>query len=144
MRSVRYMGIVCASLVLRRPLAPYYLTYITDPDTPFTAVVEMTSFVDPAEVGGHHLVYLPKYVAPDDPLFEASDEEVRASFLPYLRRMYPSLRRRRRARLPGVAGAPGLRRAHTRLLGTDAVDDHVGARVCTWPARRSSRSPPST
>ncbi len=92
MRSVRYMGIVCASLVLRRRLAPYYLTYITDPDTPFTAVVEMTSFVDPAEVGGHHLVYLPKYVAPDDPLFEAGDDVIRASFLPYLQRMYPSLR----------------------------------------------------
>jgi len=62
--GVRYQGIVCASLVLRRPLAPYYLTYITDTDTPFTAVVEMTSFVDPAEVGGHTLVYLPKYVPP--------------------------------------------------------------------------------
>jgi protoporphyrinogen oxidase len=91
MRSVRYMGIVCASLVLRRPLAPYYLTYITDPDTPFTAVVEMTAFVDPAEVAGHNLVYLPKYVAPDDPLFDASDEEIRANFLPYLRRMYPTV-----------------------------------------------------
>ncbi len=92
MRAVKYMGIVCASLVLRRPLAPYYLTYITDPDTPFTAVVEMTSFVDPVEVGGNTLVYLPKYAPPDDPLFEASDDEVRASFLPYLRRMYPDLR----------------------------------------------------
>ena len=92
MRSVRYMGIVCASLVLRRPLAPYYLTYITDPETPFTAVVEMTAFVDPAELGGRHLVYLPKYVAPDDPLFEASDDEVRVAFLPYLEQMYPTLR----------------------------------------------------
>jgi protoporphyrinogen oxidase len=90
LRGVRYMGIVCASLLLDRPLGPYYLTYITDPSTPFTAVVEMTSFIDPAEVGGHHLVYLPKYVAPDDPLLDASDDEVRAAFLPYLRRMYPS------------------------------------------------------
>jgi protoporphyrinogen oxidase len=92
LRAVRYMGIVCASLVLRQPLAPYYLTYITDPDTPFTAVVEMTAFVDPQEMGGHHLVYLPKYVSPEDPLFDASDEEVRAGFLPYLQRMYPTLR----------------------------------------------------
>jgi protoporphyrinogen oxidase len=91
LRSVQYMGIVCASLVLRRPLAPYYLTYITDPDTPFTAVVEMTSFVDRAEVGGHHLVYLPKYVPPDDPLLDADDAEVRAAFLPFLQRMYPTL-----------------------------------------------------
>jgi protoporphyrinogen oxidase len=91
LRGVRYMGIVCASLLLDRPLGPYYLTYITDPSTPFTAVVEMTAFVDPAEVGGHHLVYLPKYVAPDDPLLDASDDDVRGAFLPYLRRMYPSL-----------------------------------------------------
>ena len=75
-----------------RPLAPYYLTYITDPDTPFTAVVEMTQFVDPAELGGHTLVYLPKYVAPDDPLLDAADDEVRAAFWPYLQRMYPDLR----------------------------------------------------
>jgi protoporphyrinogen oxidase len=91
LRDVTYMGIVCASLVLKRPLGPYYLTYITDPATPFTAVVEMTAFVDPVEVGGNHLVYLPKYVAPDDPLFDRSDDEIRASFLPYLRGMYPSL-----------------------------------------------------
>jgi len=91
LRAVRYMGIVCASLLLDRPLAPYYLTYITDPSTPFTAVVEMTSFVDPGQLGGRHLVYLPKYVAPDDPLLDASDDEVRGAFLPYLRRMYPSL-----------------------------------------------------
>jgi protoporphyrinogen oxidase len=92
LRGVQYMGIVCASLLLERPLAPYYLTYITDPTTPFTAVVEMTSFVDPAELGGRHLVYLPKYVAPDDPLLDADDASVRDAFLAYLRRMYPSLR----------------------------------------------------
>jgi protoporphyrinogen oxidase len=91
LRAVRYMGVVCASLLLKRPLAPYYLTYITDPATPFTAVVEMTAFVDPAEVGGHTLVYLPKYVTPDDPLLGASDDEVRTAFWPYLQRMYPDL-----------------------------------------------------
>ncbi len=91
LEGVRYQGIVCASVVLRRPLAPYYLTYLTDDDAPFTAVVEMTAFVDPAEVGGHTLVYLPKYVAPDDPLFEATDDEVRAAFLPYLQKVHPDL-----------------------------------------------------
>jgi protoporphyrinogen oxidase len=57
-----------------------------------TAVVEMTQFVDPAELGGKTLVYLPKYVLPDDPMLNASDEEVRAAFWPYLRSMYPALR----------------------------------------------------
>lgn len=86
----RYQGIVCASLVLRRPLAGYYLTYIAD-DVPFTTVIEMSAFVDPGQFGGHTLVYLPKYLPPDDPFFAADDEEVRARFLPALMRLYPDL-----------------------------------------------------
>ncbi|MGB8860168.1 MAG: FAD-dependent oxidoreductase [Ilumatobacteraceae bacterium] len=91
LQRVEYLGIVCVSLLLDRPLAPYYLTYITDPATPFTAVVEMTSFIDPAEVGGKSLVYLPKYTSTDDPLFAATDDDVVAAFTPYLRQMYPDL-----------------------------------------------------
>jgi protoporphyrinogen oxidase len=90
--AIRYQGIVCASLLLRRSLADYYLTYITD-DTPFTAVVEMSAFVDKRHLGGHALVYLPKYVAPDDPLFDGDDRDLEASFLDALDRMYPQFRR---------------------------------------------------
>lgn len=91
--GVQYVGIVCASLLLRRPLADYYLTYITDPEAPFTAVVEMTALVDPAEVGGHALVYLPKYTDPDDPLFDATDDEVVDRFLEYLVTVHPGVTR---------------------------------------------------
>jgi protoporphyrinogen oxidase len=90
LRAIPYQGIVCASVVLRRPLSPYYLTYLLD-DLPFTAVVEKTAFVDPAEVGGHTLVYLPKYVAPDDPIFEEPDASLRERFLAGLRRVHPEL-----------------------------------------------------
>ena len=92
LRAVRYMGVVCASLLLPEKLSPYYLTYLTDPASPFTAVVEMTSFVDPAEVGGWTLVYLPKYTPPDDPLFDADDAAVQAEFLPYLQALHPHVR----------------------------------------------------
>jgi protoporphyrinogen oxidase len=92
LEAVRYQGIVCVSLLLRRPLAPYYLTYITDPVCPFTAVIEMSTLVDSDRyLAGHSLVYLPKYVAPDDPLFGETDETIIDSFLPYLRSMHPTL-----------------------------------------------------
>ena len=90
LEAIRYQGIVCTSVLLRRPLGPYYLTYITD-DVPFTAVVEMSAFVDRSCFGGHSLVYLPKYVAPADPLFASSDDEIEGRFLAALFRMYPSL-----------------------------------------------------
>jgi len=43
--QVPYLGCVCVSVVLRRPVTGGYLTYVTD-DTPYTAVVEMTNLVD--------------------------------------------------------------------------------------------------
>lgn len=88
--GLRYQGIVCASVLLKKPLAGYYVTNITDP-APFTAVIETTALVDPATFGGKHLVYLPKYVTPDDPLFERTDVGIRESFLPALLKMHPHL-----------------------------------------------------
>lgn len=89
--SIDYQGIVCASILLRRPVAGYYLTNIIDEDLPFTGVVEMTALVDPAWFGGHHLVYLPRYVAADDPFMELEDEQVQQRFLEGLMRMHPHL-----------------------------------------------------
>jgi protoporphyrinogen oxidase len=94
LRGVRYLGIVCASLLLRKPLTGFYVTNITDPGVPFTAIVEMTTLVDPAELGGHALVYLPKYAASDDPAFSLSDDELRESFVSALERMVPAFDRR--------------------------------------------------
>ena len=87
--DLRYQGIVCASVLTRRPLDRFYVTNITDPGLPFTAVIEMTALVDRAEVGGHCLAYLPKYVAPDDPIFDEPDDAIRERFLAGLERMYP-------------------------------------------------------
>ena len=69
---MRYLGCVCVSVVLRSRVTGGYLTYVTD-ETPYTAVVEMTNLVDPehsGQTGGKHLVYLPRYCAPDDPAFD--------------------------------------------------------------------------
>ena len=90
---VVYQGIVCASLLLKRPLAGYYVTNITDAWVPFTAVIEMTALVDRARFGGNSLVYLPRYLAQDDPEWARSDDEVREEFLAALERMYPAFRR---------------------------------------------------
>ena len=91
--DVEYLGIACASLLLRKPLSPYYVTNITDAGIPFTAVIEMTTIVDPAELGGHSLVYLPKYIAADDELYHASDESLQEQFLAALEKMHPQFSR---------------------------------------------------
>lgn len=89
--AIEYQGVVCLSLLLRRPLSPYYITNITDP-TPFTAVIEMDALVGTEPFLGNALVYLPKYVASSDPIFERDDASIQSAFVKALLRMYPDLR----------------------------------------------------
>lgn len=93
LKGIQYQGIICASLLLKEPLADFYVTNITDAWVPFTAVIEMSALVDRKHFDGHSLVYLPKYVSPDDPAFLWSDEEVKEKFLGALERMYSKFRR---------------------------------------------------
>ena len=91
--GVRYLGIVCASLLLRRPLAGYYVTNLLDLGLPFTGVIEMSALLRPEHFGGRGLVYLPRYLEPDDALFELPDAEIESLFLEGLMRVYPTVRR---------------------------------------------------
>lgn len=91
--GIRYQGIVCGSLLTKNSLSEFYVTNVTD-ETPFTGIIEMSALVDKKEFGGNALVYLPKYVAPDDELFEKSDEEIKEIFLSALEKMYPHFNRK--------------------------------------------------
>ena len=93
LNSIQYQGIICASLLLKRPLANFYVTNITDTWVPFTAVIEMSALVDRRHFGGNALVYLPKYVTPNDPAFSLSDGEIEERFVQALTRMYPHFQR---------------------------------------------------
>ncbi len=88
-----YLGIVCPLLVLDRPLTGYWTLYITDESIPFTGIIETTSYIDPQDVGGNHLVYLPKYTLPGSAWFKMSDDEIREAWLKYLEQMFPDFRR---------------------------------------------------
>ncbi len=91
--AVKYQGIVCASVLLKKPLDHFYVTNLTDPWVPFTGVIEMSALVDRSEFGGRSLVYLPKYVAPDDPVMSEPDDSIRERFTAALERIYPHFSR---------------------------------------------------
>ncbi len=90
---VVYQGIVCPSVLLRRPLGGYYITNITDERVPFTAVIEMTALVDRERFGGHTLVYLPRYLTQQSPVWQRPDEELVWEYVDALVGMYPGLSR---------------------------------------------------
>jgi len=88
-----YLGIICPLLVLDRPLTNYWTLNITDESVPFTGVIETTSYLDPSYVGGHHLVYLPKYTAPGSEWLGKSNAEIEEIWLHHLQRMFPDFDR---------------------------------------------------
>ena len=89
--AIPYQGVVCVSLLLRRKLSDFYVTNIIDRSIPFTGVIEMSALVDPVEFGNRALVYLPKYVAPDDPMFDRDDASIVEEFFAALEVMHGDL-----------------------------------------------------
>jgi protoporphyrinogen oxidase len=88
---IKYEHVVCLVLLLRKRLDGYYITNITDQGFPFTTVIEMTALVDPSLFDHCSLVYLPRYLADDDPVMEWDDAAVQASFWGALKSMYSHL-----------------------------------------------------
>ncbi len=95
LKGIRYLGVVCASMLLKKPISEYYVTNITDTWVPLTAVIEMSAIVDPGtQLGGQHLVYLPKYLPDDDAGLDVSDEAYQETCLSTLEKMYEHFDRR--------------------------------------------------
>lgn len=90
--EVKYLGVVCFALLVKRQLSPYYVLNLTDENLPFTGIIEMTNLISREETAGYHLVYLPKYTVPGDPLFEASEQDLWALFRKGLQKVFPDLR----------------------------------------------------
>lgn len=91
--KTQYLGIVCPLMVLDRPLTGYWTVNITDDRYPFTGLIETTSYINPTDVGGHHLVYLPKYTQPGSEWQAKSDDEIREIWLSNLEAMLPTFKR---------------------------------------------------
>jgi protoporphyrinogen oxidase len=89
LQAQRYLGIVCPLFVLDRPLTNVWTLNIADAEALVTGVIETTSYIDPSFVGGHHLVYVPKYVTADSPWLTASDDEIRTAWSAALTRIVP-------------------------------------------------------
>ena len=90
--NIKYMGVSCTSLLLKKDISPFYVTNITDNNLPFTGVIEMSALVDKRNFNGNALVYLPKYVSPGDEIFKKADEQIHREFTAKLLDMYSHLR----------------------------------------------------
>ena len=91
LNNIEYLGVICVAVLLDASISNFYITNITDTQFPFTGVIEMSALVDKKYFDGKALVYLPKYVVADDPLFNKSDAEIEKYFTDNLKKMYPQI-----------------------------------------------------
>jgi protoporphyrinogen oxidase len=83
-----YLGVVCATVLLRQPPNDAYITYLVD-DLGLTGVIGMHALVPPEQTAGAALVYLPRYCAPNDPWFDETDEVLQERFIDRLAQAFP-------------------------------------------------------
>lgn len=105
LQDVEYLSVICVAVLLKESISDYYVTNITDSTIPFTGVIEMTALVDKDELNGKSLVYLPKYVTKDDPIFNMCDNEIEEYFKTHLQKMYPTEVSEESIEFAGVARA---------------------------------------
>lgn len=91
LRAVAHTNALCVVLELDRPLQRYYWLNVADPSFPFGGIIEHTNYLPPERYGGRHVVYISKYLADSNPLWRARDNEVWRVYLPFLRRIAPTL-----------------------------------------------------
>ncbi len=141
-----YLGIICPLLVLDRPLTNYWTLNITDETVPFTGVIETTSYIDPSYVGGHHLIYLPKYTAPESSWLHKSNAEIEEIWLHHLQRMFPdfdrtAIREFRIHRERYVEPIHGLNELHKiPAMETPVADLHLVTTAQIYPALTNGES----
>jgi protoporphyrinogen oxidase len=80
---------LCVVLELSRSLTPYYWLNIADPEFPFGGLIEHTNYIPRERYGGRFVLYISKYMFPDNPLWSARDNEVWSVYRPFLQRVNP-------------------------------------------------------
>ncbi|MFH1055819.1 MAG: NAD(P)/FAD-dependent oxidoreductase [Candidatus Altiarchaeota archaeon] len=87
--GIKYNGVICAVIVLKRPLSDVYWLNISDPTISFGGVIEHTNFVPPEYYGGYSIVYLFNYVDKDSHFRAMKDDDIIGLYLADLGRIFP-------------------------------------------------------
>ncbi len=86
---IKFLSNVCLVMELNRSLSSFYWSNVTDPDAPFVGIIEQTNWVDRAEYGGNHLVYISTYVPPGDHRLTMDEQTLIEYYLPHIKKMFP-------------------------------------------------------
>lgn len=81
LREVPYLGVACWVIVSRTPLSRDFWLNIDDPRIPLPGVITYTQLDPIPALEGLHVHYVPVYMSPEDPRWDADEAEGRHAVL---------------------------------------------------------------
>ena len=88
-RRVKYLGIVCMLLSLRRPFSRNFWTNINDPRIACNGIIEQSMLNENLRAAGLNVVYVPFYLPTTESRYRAADQDLYAEYTAMLRYMNP-------------------------------------------------------
>ncbi|MHB9031430.1 MAG: NAD(P)/FAD-dependent oxidoreductase [Anaerolineae bacterium] len=93
LNRIAYLANVCLVMEVDRQLSDTYWLNVGVQEMPFTGIIEHTNMQDPERYGGAHLAYISRYLAPEEPAYRKSADELLDEYLPHLQRIYQGFER---------------------------------------------------
>lgn len=91
--QIPYQANITMVLGLEKSISPYYWLNVTDPESPFVAVIEHTNLFRDPSYGELIPVYLSRYLSEDHPYYNMRQPEVEELFLSHLEKLFPHFNR---------------------------------------------------
>ena len=89
-RQIRYIGVVCMVLSLKRPFTPNFWLNTNNSRISFNGIIELTQLRGDLRAAGLNLVYVPYYLAVSEPRYTAPDAVLYAEYVAALKRLNPA------------------------------------------------------
>jgi protoporphyrinogen oxidase len=87
--SINYLANICLVLLLDRSLSETYWLNVNDSGFPFVGVIEHTNLIPSKHYGNLHVVYLSRYIAPDDADYSLADNLYFEMCVKSIKKMFP-------------------------------------------------------
>ncbi len=91
--QIPYQANITFVLGLKRSISPFYWLNITDPDSPFVAVIEHTNLFRDPDYGELIPIYLSRYLHEDHPYYKMKLPQLKELFLSHLEKLLPAFNR---------------------------------------------------
>lgn len=89
LRKIEYLANFCLVLDLNKSLSDIYWLNVNEPEFPFVGVIQYTNLYSPDNWRNKNIIYLSKYLAVTNKLYQIGPEQLLEYSIPYVKRMFP-------------------------------------------------------